>query len=117
MVNRLVACMSTMSIMILFTDVDECDTKNGGCDQTCTNNNGSFLCSCDTGYTLAAGCDGKLSWQPVNVVLRFRLQMWMSVTLGMEAVIKLAQTTMVLSCVLVKQDILWQKIIQDVTVS
>ena len=45
------------------TDMDECDTGNGGCDQTCTNNDDSFLCSCSTGYTLAEddlGCDGKL---------------------------------------------------------
>ena len=44
------------------TDVDECDTGNGGCDQNCTNNDGSFLCSCGTGYNLAEddiGCDGK----------------------------------------------------------
>ena len=49
--------------MIICTDVDECDTGNGGCDQNCTNNDGSFLCSCCTGYTLAEddlGCDGKL---------------------------------------------------------
>ena len=43
------------------TDVNECDTENGGCNQTCTNIHGSFLCSCGTGYTLAEddlGCDG-----------------------------------------------------------
>ena len=42
--------------------MDECDTGNGGCDQICTKNSGSFLCSCGTGYTLAEddlGCDGK----------------------------------------------------------
>ncbi len=44
------------------TDLDECDSQNGGCDQICTNNNGSFLCSCSTGYTLAdddLSCEGK----------------------------------------------------------
>ncbi|XP_066294756.1 IgGFc-binding protein-like [Branchiostoma lanceolatum] len=42
------------------TDVDECGTNNGGCEQTCTNTMGSYVCSCDTGYTLNAdghSCD------------------------------------------------------------
>ncbi len=38
-------------------DVDECKSNNGGCAQTCTNSAGSFACSCNAGYTLAA--DGK----------------------------------------------------------
>ena len=45
-----------------FADVDECQADSGGCDQTCSNTDGSFECSCGTGYTLAAdslGCDGK----------------------------------------------------------
>ena len=43
-------------------DVDDCQTNNGGCNQTCTNTAGSFECSCGTGYTLALDnldCDGK----------------------------------------------------------
>ena len=46
-------------------DVDECQTNNGGCDQMCNNNDGSFQCSCNTGYTLAADdfdCDGKVDY-------------------------------------------------------
>ena len=43
--------------------------------------------------------------------------MWMNVTLEMEVVIKFAPTTMVLSCALVVQGILLQKIIQAVMVS
>ena len=42
--------------------MDECDTDNGGCNQTCTNTQGSFECSCDVGYVLAVddlNCDGK----------------------------------------------------------
>ena len=41
-------------------DTDECETDNGGCDQTCTNDDGSFSCACDDGYTLnedGATCD------------------------------------------------------------
>ena len=33
-------------------DIDECTIGNGGCDQTCTNLEGSFVCSCDGGYEL-----------------------------------------------------------------
>ena len=43
-------------------DVDECQTSNGGCNQTCSNSYGSFECSCGAGYTLASDnleCDGK----------------------------------------------------------
>ena len=46
----------------LLTDVDECETSNGGCAQSCNNTEGSFMCSCMTGYTLAAdgfSCEGK----------------------------------------------------------
>ena len=43
--------------------MDECSEDTVGCAQTCTNTDGSFECSCGTGYTLSAdnfGCDGKL---------------------------------------------------------
>ena len=33
-------------------DINECETENGGCNQTCTNTVGSFLCSCASGYVL-----------------------------------------------------------------
>ena len=42
-------------------DTDECDTSNGGCSQTCTDNDGSFDCSCSAGFRLAADdrtCEG-----------------------------------------------------------
>ena len=66
-------------------DINECDTKNGGCAQTCTNNNGSFICSCDVGYLLAEddlGCSGELMqdtmWaalDPLRVILFFNYQL------------------------------------------
>ena len=34
------------------SDVNECDSSNGGCEQICTNSVGSFECSCDAGFTL-----------------------------------------------------------------
>lgn len=33
-------------------DVDECTDSNGGCSQNCMNTVGSFVCSCDDGYSL-----------------------------------------------------------------
>ena len=42
---------------MFFADVNECAVKNGGCDHKCTNEAGSFNCSCKHGYLLSA--DGK----------------------------------------------------------
>lgn len=42
-------------------DVNECQVNNGGCAHMCNNTDGSFLCSCEAGYTLAFNnvhCDG-----------------------------------------------------------
>ena len=42
-------------------DIDECAINIDGCDQICTNTNGSFYCSCNTGYRLNVDnktCDG-----------------------------------------------------------
>ena len=36
------------------SDVNECSTSNGGCHHVCTNSAGSFQCSCNSGYSLAA---------------------------------------------------------------
>ena len=44
-------------------DIDECETKNGGCTQSCNNTAGSYYCSCLIGYELANDnhtCDGML---------------------------------------------------------
>ena len=43
------------------SDYDECANNNGGCDQTCDNTVGSFLCSCGEGYRLdddMTSCNG-----------------------------------------------------------
>ena len=57
--------------MHYYTDINECNTNNGGCEHTCTNVDGSNICSCDEGYTLDSNgnsCTGK--WvkgiRPVN---------------------------------------------------
>ena len=35
------------------SDNNECSTNHGGCSQICTNTQGSFKCSCLSGYKLA----------------------------------------------------------------
>lgn len=34
-------------------DIDECQVDNGGCEQRCQNNQGSYSCSCNNGYMLS----------------------------------------------------------------
>ena len=34
------------------TDINECGTGNGGCEQNCQNNIGTYSCSCLTGYSI-----------------------------------------------------------------
>ncbi len=36
----------------LVVDIDECADNTAGCSQICTNNGGSFTCSCRPGYLL-----------------------------------------------------------------
>ena len=45
--------------------VDPCDSANGGCEQTCTNNNGVAVCSCTTGILNSDGknCDPGILYQ------------------------------------------------------
>ena len=63
-------------MLLLYIDVDECVTNNGGCDHYCTNTIGSFVCSCYPGYTLDGDgrtCLGKLrSW--IEDVLPFAVK-------------------------------------------
>ena len=45
----------------VLVDLDECATNNGGCNQTCVNEIGSYHCSCIQGYSLdedGLGCSG-----------------------------------------------------------
>ena len=37
-------------ILFRFIDVNECAVNNGGCDQVCTNTQGSYQCGCNPGY-------------------------------------------------------------------
>ena len=43
-------------------DVNECQINNGGCHSGCTDKVGSYDCSCDSGFVLAAdghSCNGE----------------------------------------------------------
>ena len=62
MVRRLHLASAVLSDKCPHSDVNECDSSNGGCDQICTNNVGSFECSCNPGFELASdgfSCDSK----------------------------------------------------------
>ena len=87
-------------------DINECDTDNGGCSQVCTNNDESFVCSCNTGYELDADgttCNGKaISCQCFNCIYvygkayynLYTLQILMNVTLIMEDAVRFAPKMM-----------------------
>jgi hypothetical protein len=48
-------------ISCAYTDIDECTADTDGCGQVCTNTDGSFTCSCNSGYTLDSNgrtCNG-----------------------------------------------------------
>lgn len=37
---------------LVFLDIDECMLDTNGCDQSCINTPGSFMCNCSEGYIL-----------------------------------------------------------------
>ena len=69
-------------------DVNECATNNGGCEQNCQNNVGSYNCTCSTGYTLNSNgysCTGKIMICGKNCILSV-IKTLMSATLTVEDV-------------------------------
>ena len=45
----------------LFVDIDECSENSDNCSQNCSNTIGSYLCSCNDGFTLGSDqhtCNG-----------------------------------------------------------
>ena len=62
MIKQITNTFETMLMSCFITDVDECATNNGGCNQICKNSYGSYHCECDSGYELSADnhtCVGK----------------------------------------------------------
>lgn len=48
--------------IVTYIDINECDSSNGGCVQTCVNTVSSYVCQCRDGYRLNSnghGCDGE----------------------------------------------------------
>ena len=40
-------------MLLLHTDIDECIEVTSGCNQICSNTNGSYVCGCYSGYVLS----------------------------------------------------------------
>lgn len=67
-------------ILWLFTDIDECETDNGNCQEQCNNTLGSYFCECGAGFALQPDertCGGKahaqlLSSQTTNHCQKLR---------------------------------------------
>ena len=70
------------SMKSLLSDINECDEGISGCNQTCTNTNGSYICSCFDGYVLDAdghSCNGKVYIAHATYVTTASSQMLTSV--------------------------------------
>ena len=53
-----------------YSDINECEDSNGGCEQLCVNFDGTFTCDCENGYALdedGVSCIGNFSF--LGVVL------------------------------------------------
>ena len=62
-INIILATISWLSL-----DCDECVLGTSSCSQLCNNTIGSYVCGCNTGYTLGASnitCDGEV----LNVII------------------------------------------------
>ena len=71
--------VSVNNNFLLFTDINECTNNNGGCNQTCTNTAGSYLCSCNTGYTLNTddhACDGVFDYFEQSRIYETFIYLW-----------------------------------------
>ena len=105
--------MKNCTIWVPFADVDECLTNNGGCEQVCTNTDGSFSCSCDSGYSLDSNllnCSGEtllVLLFNLTLICACLLQTSMSVITTMVDVSRPVLMWMVISRVLAGVGILW----------
>ena len=58
-VRDIISCVRTCTML----DMDECALNDGGCQHSCENTHGSFVCTCPPGYHLADDrrhCTGEL---------------------------------------------------------
>ena len=56
--------MSYEIALFPLSDINECDEQISGCSQMCTNNVGSFDCSCYSGYTYNSGTNTCIQGRP-----------------------------------------------------
>ena len=67
------AHLKCMLIIVLSTDIDECNGTNPCAPNgNCVNTNGSFTCNCSSGYELdrsGQSCSGKSTHLPVVITL------------------------------------------------
>ena len=57
------------SLLVLYTDEDECAVNNGNCTHQCVNTPSSFMCACNEGFSLASDgktCNGKHHEKPLH---------------------------------------------------
>ena len=67
MVSLVLTLIRDYSSILCSLDIDECSTNKGNCSQICTNTDGSYVCSCQSGYLLGADrktCNGKSGYNP-----------------------------------------------------
>ena len=50
--------VETRCVLLMYPDVDECLTRNGGCSDRCINTEGSYKCAC--GVESVLGPDGRI---------------------------------------------------------
>ena len=93
------------------TDINECASHNGGCEQNCQNTIGSYSCSCLSGYLIDSNgynCTGlKILWVLIiKILYSIYVQISMSVLHIMEVVVKVVLTLLVHTYVPVVLDII-----------
>ena len=63
--------MYTTGLHIIIIDIDECSGLNG-CQQMCQNTDGSYICSCSSGFFLSPNgkeCTGELNGRMKSIML------------------------------------------------
>ena len=104
--------MHAMRTMPFLVDINECVEETDGCTQNCTNTNGSYICSCNTGYRLDSdrhSCYGKFVLCDYIIVgiLEYRIQILASVKRELTSALKYVPTPLVPMCVSVMLATCW----------
>ena len=47
-----ILCLTLVMSLCYFTDINECLTNNAGCSDICVNTDGSYQCTCGSGFEL-----------------------------------------------------------------